>query len=41
MKPSYPMVALAVLMTACTGETQASAQELAGDEPEVQRVGSF
>ena len=36
MKPSYPMVALAVLMTACTGETQASAQELAGDEPEVQ-----
>ena len=36
MKPSYPMVALTVLMTACTGEPQASAQELTGDEPEVQ-----
>lgn len=36
MKSSYPMVALAVLMTACTGEPQASAQGLIGDEPEVQ-----
>ncbi|HCK32773.1 MAG: hypothetical protein CMH32_05650 [Micavibrio sp.] len=36
MKPSYSMVALAVLMTACTGEPHASAQELTGDEPEVQ-----
>lgn len=36
MKSSYPMIAFAVLMTACTGEPQASAQELTGDEPEVQ-----